>query len=191
VRLFVALDLPDAVHNKLSDLIAELRNECPDIRWVRPEGIHVTLKFIGHVDEDKAHEIQQALGKIHSDRPVTMEFRGMGFFPNERRPRVIWCGVHGSDNLAKLAADIDEALEVLEINREIRPYTPHLTLARIDPEKERRAQIEKLAAVAKRFAGTSFGSARETEFHLYESVTKPSGAEYKILQSFSFVKGPA
>lgn len=191
MRLFVALDLPDEVHQKLRGLIAELRNECPDIRWVHPEGIHVTLKFIGHVDEAKAHEIQQALGKIHSDRPVTMEFRGMGFFPNERRPRVAWCGVHGSDNLAKLATDMEAALEPLGIERETRPYTPHLTLARIDAEKVPRAQIEKLFATAKKFEDSSFGSERETEFQLYESVTKPSGAEYKMLQSFPFVKGSA
>ncbi|HWF40371.1 MAG TPA: RNA 2',3'-cyclic phosphodiesterase [Candidatus Acidoferrales bacterium] len=191
MRLFVALDLPEAAHHKLRDLIAELRNECPDIRWVRPEGIHVTLKFIGHVDEAKAHEIQEALGKIHSDRPVIMELHGIGFFPNERRPRVVWCGVHGSDNLAKLAGDMEALLEPLGIEREARPYTPHLTLARIDPEKVRRAQVEKVVATAKKFEVTSFGSARETQFHLYESVTKPSGAEYKILQSFSFVKGSA
>ncbi len=191
MRLFVALDLPDAVHQKLRDLIDELKRESPDVKWVNPEGIHVTLKFIGHVDDAKAGEIQQAVGKIHSDRPVTMEFRGMGFFPNERRPRVVWCGVHGSDNLPKLAGDIEEAVEALGIERETRPYTPHLTLARIDAEKVRRAQIGKLVATAKKFADTSFGSARGTEFHLYESVTKPSGAEYKILQSFSFVKGSA
>ena len=120
-----------------------------------------------------------------------MEFRGMGFFPNERRPRVVWCGVHGSDNLAKLARDMEARVEALGIERETRPYTPHLTLARIDAEKVPRAQIGKLVATAKKFEDSSFGSARGTEFHLYESVTKPSGAEYKILQSFPFVKGSA
>lgn len=191
MRLFVALDLPDAVHQKLRDLVDELKRESPDVKWVNPECIHVTLKFIGHVDEAKTHEIQQALGKIHSDRPVTMEFRGMGFFPNERRPRVVWCGVQGSDNMAKLAGDTEAVLEPLGIEREARPYTPHLTLARIDAETVRRAQVEKLVAAAKKFADTSFGSVRETKFHLYESVTKPSGAEYRMLQSFSFVKGSA
>ena len=191
MRLFVALDLPGAVRHKLHDLIAQLRNECPDIRWVRPEGIHVTLKFIGHVDEPKAHGIQQALGKIHSDRPVSVELRGMGFFPNGRRPRVVWCGVQGSANLVKLAEDMEAVLEPLGIDRETRPYTPHLTLARIDAEKVRPAQIQKLVSAAKKFEDSSFGSSRETEFHLYESVTKPSGAEYTILQSFPFVKGSA
>lgn len=189
MRLFVALDLPENVHQKLRGLIDELKRESLDIRWVNPEGIHVTLKFIGHVDEAKAHDIQQALGKIHSDHPVTMEFRGMGFFPNERRPRVAWCGVEGSENLSTLAGNIENAVEPLGIEREARDFKPHLTLARIDAEKVRRAQIEKLVMAAKKFESTSFGSARESEFHLYESVTKRSGAEYKILKSFSFVKG--
>ncbi len=107
MRLFVALDLPEEVRQELRDLIERLSKVCPDARWVRPEGIHITLKFIGHVDAAKADSIRQALEPIRSDRPVEMQFRGLGFFPNERRPRVAWCGVEGSSNLAKLAADIE------------------------------------------------------------------------------------
>jgi RNA 2',3'-cyclic 3'-phosphodiesterase len=191
VRLFVALDLPPEVHQELRELIEGLKKLCLDARWVRPEGIHITLKFIGHVDPAKAELICQALEPIRSDRPVEMQFHAMGFFPNERRPRVAWCGVEGSPNLAKLAADIDAAVEPLGIARESRAFTPHLTLARIDPEKVRHAQIEKLVEAAKKFESAAFGAAREIEFHLYESVTKPSGAEYKRLQSFPFLKGPA
>jgi RNA 2',3'-cyclic 3'-phosphodiesterase len=209
VRLFVALDLPpdvplvsavplvpdvpyaNDVRHKLTGLLVELKDQCPGVRWVRPENIHVTLKFIGHVDPAKVNNILHALETIHSDQPVEIEFRGMGFFPNDRRPRVVWCGVQGSPNLAKLAQDIEAALAPLGIERETRAYTPHLTLARIDPEKLSRAQLEKLLAAAKKFENTRFGEVREAEFRLYESVTKPSGAEYKILHSFSFVKGLA
>lgn len=191
MRLFVALDLPAEVRQELRNLIERLSKVCPDARWVRPEGIHITLKFIGHVDATKADSIRQALEPIRSDRPIEMKFRGLGFFPNGRRPRVAWCGAEGSSNLAKLAAEIEGAIEPLGIACETRPFTPHLTLSRIDPVKVRRAQIEKLVESAKKFASTAFGAARETEFHLYESVTKPSGAEYKRLQSFPFLKGPA
>ena len=191
MRLFVALDLPEPVHHELTNLIAELKDQCPDVRWVRPEGIHVTLKFIGHVDPAKLDDIRHALETAHSDQPVEMQFRGMGFFPNERRPRVVWCGVEGSPNLAKLAQDIEAALAPLGIERETRAYTPHLTLARIDVEKVRRTHLEKLVATTKKFENSSFGETHERQFHLYESVTKRSGAEYKILHSFSFVKGSA
>jgi RNA 2',3'-cyclic 3'-phosphodiesterase len=190
VRLFVALDLPAEVRRELQELIERLRKVCPEARWVRPEGIHITLKFIGQVDPAKAELIHRVLKAIRSGSPVEMRFRGMGFFPNERRPRVVWCGVEGSRNLPELAADIEAAVEPLGIAREARPFTPHLTLARIDAEKVRRAHIEKLVEAAKKFESTTVGSAGETEFHLYESVTKPSGAEYKRLQSFPFLKGP-
>jgi 2'-5' RNA ligase len=185
----VALDLPGAVRERLRDLIAQLKITCPDARWVQAESIHVTLKFIGHVDEAKADAIREKLRTIRCERPVEMELRGLGFFPNERQPRVAWAGVHGSANLPKLATDIEDGFAPLGIERETREYSPHLTLARIHPEKVKRTQIEKLVAAARKSEGENFGSAHETEFHLYESVTKPSGAEYRIIESYAFVKG--
>ena len=190
MRLFVALDLLQEVREQLGGLMERLRQLCAGARWVRPEGIHVTLKFIGHVESAQCEAICQALDPVHLDAPVQMQFRGLGFFPNERRPRVMWCGVEGSRNLSRLAADIEESLAPLGVERETRAYTPHLTLARIDPEKVRRAEIEKLVGAASDLAGAEFGSARESEFHLFESVTKPSGAEYKKLKSFAMVKRP-
>lgn len=190
MRLFVALDLAQEVREQLRGLMERLRSTCAGARWVRLEGIHVTLKFIGHVQSPQREAICRALEPVQSEVPVEMRFRGLGFFPNERRPRVMWCGVEASPNLVKLAADIDESLAPLGVERETRAYTPHLTLARIDPEKMRRAEIEKLAEAAREFAGAEFGSARETGFHLFESVTRPSGAEYKKLNSFAFVKRP-
>lgn len=83
MRLFVALDIPEAVRERLRDVMVDLRTACPEARWVRPEGIHVTLKFIGHVDSAKADAIREQLRTIRSERPVEMELRGMGFFPNE------------------------------------------------------------------------------------------------------------
>jgi 2'-5' RNA ligase len=189
VRLFVALDLPEEVHHRLRDLIARLTKHCPDARWVRPEGMHITLKFIGHVDPAKADAIRLALQPVHSHAPVEMQIRGMGFFPNERRPRVVWCGVDATPNLADLAAQVERSLQPLGIEPESRAFTPHLTLARINEEDVRRAEIEKLVEAAKRLETTSFGSARESEFYLYESITKPAGAEYKRLQVYPFVKG--
>lgn len=191
MRLFVALDLPEKMHKELRALIEQLNKQCPSARWVRPEGIHITLKFIGHVDAAKAESIREALAPIRSDQPAEMQFRGLGFFPNERRPRVAWCGVQASGNVAKLAADVETAVEPLGITRDSRAFVPHLTLARIDAENVRRAQIENLVKSARELDATTFGSARESEFHLYESLTKPSGAEYRRLQSFPFLKGPA
>src|SRR6185437_12270328 len=102
-------------------------------RWIRPENLHVTLKFIGHVDAGKLDAIRAALSEIHADGPVEMRFRGLGFFPNGKRPRVFWAGTEASPNLAPLAAEIEAGLEKAGIAAETREFAPHLTLARFDP----------------------------------------------------------
>ena len=199
MRLFVALDFPDDARRALGDLMARLKPLSPDARWVRREGMHVTLKFIGHAvqtgDTEKLDAVRTALAGVRSDRPVEMRFRGVGFFPNASRPRVIWCGVQASENLAPLAADIDKVLEPLGISKEDRAYVPHLTLARFKPERSgkrgrsNRGGGEALRSATAEMAERDFGSARETEFHLFESITKPGGSEYRKLESYSFVKG--
>jgi 2'-5' RNA ligase len=156
---------------------------------VRPEGIHVTLKFIGHTGEENLDSICAALAPIRSEQPVEMEFRGLGFFPHERRPRVLWCAVGASANLVRLAADVGRALEPLGFAGESREYVPHLTLARLEPEKISPAEFQKLERAAEGAAGSSFGSARESEFYLFESMLKPTGAEYSRVQAFPFAKG--
>ncbi len=93
MRLFVALDLSDAVRTAIAKFCETLRAEFPSARWVRSEGIHVTLKFIGEVEDDRVEKIENALSTVVSNVPVEMNFRGTGFFPNERRPRVFWIGI--------------------------------------------------------------------------------------------------
>ena len=129
MRLFVALEIPSGVRENLATLLASLRAITKEPRWVRAENLHITLKFLGEVDEDKLDAVRSALGKIRSEQPVTLEFRGLGFFPNEKHPRVFWAGIEASANLKTLAADIESALEKLR-PRENREFSPHLTLAR-------------------------------------------------------------
>ncbi|HXX45393.1 MAG TPA: RNA 2',3'-cyclic phosphodiesterase [Candidatus Acidoferrales bacterium] len=185
MRLFVALDFPDSIRDAIRDLIAKLKPLCKDARWVRPEGMHVTLKFIGHVDTEKLDPIITALAGVHSSAPVDMRFRGVGFFPTERRPRVFWCGIEASPNLGELAAGIEHALVPLGIEAEKREFRPHLTFARFESPKG----TARLLEAAKEFQSLDLGTTRETEFHLYESVLHRSGAEYTKRKSFTFVKG--
>jgi 2'-5' RNA ligase len=185
MRLFVAFDLPSAVRNALSTLIQRLKPECRAARWVRAESMHVTLKFLGETDPQKVPAIRAALAPIRSAQPVAMDFRVLGFFPNEFKPRVLWCGVQASPNLAELAAAVEQALEPLGFAREARTYSPHLTLARLQPGDA----LENLARAADALKSYDFGAARESEFHLFESVLKPSGAQYSKLAAFPFVEG--
>lgn len=184
MRLFVALELREDVRAAMRELIASLTAKAKNARWVRPEGMHITLKFIGHTDTSNLESIRTALSAVHSSQPVDMHFRGVGFFPNDKRPRVFWCGIEASPNLAQLASRIENVLEPLGIEREARDFAPHLTLARFNPP----GRADELVRAANELRSREFGFARETEFHLFESITKPSGAEYKKLASFPVVK---
>jgi RNA 2',3'-cyclic 3'-phosphodiesterase len=191
VRLFVALDFPDAVRQTLRELIARLQPGFGSAKWVRPEAMHITLKFVGEVDGEKLAPIRGALAPVHSTAPVEIHFRGLGFFPNERRPRVLWCGVEASPNLAELAEAVQRALVPLGIPAESRDFVPHLTLARFNSDDAPRKDLETLVRAAGELKSYDFGRTRETEFHLIESILKPVGAEYKRLETFSIVKGLA
>jgi 2'-5' RNA ligase len=187
MRLFVALEIPSTVRENLAALLKSLRAVSPQTRWVRPENLHVTLKFIGEVPSTKLAALRTGLRQVHSDQPVTLDFQGLGFFPNEKRPRVFWVGIGASPNLKTLAADIEKAAETLGIPREQRPFSPHLTVARFEPPR----LAENLRAAIQENAGRDFGSLGASQFHLIESKLKPSGAEYTTVESFSFAAAEA
>jgi RNA 2',3'-cyclic 3'-phosphodiesterase len=191
MRLFVALELPGEVRAAMADLIAQLKPMCRQASWSRPEGMHVTLKFLGHAiadsDAEKLAAARAELARVKCQVPVEMRYRGVGFFPSARRPQVFWCGIEASANLAPLAADIERALEPLGIPREPRTFVPHLTLARLKTSEG----VPALAGEAEKLAGREFGSSRETEFHLFESKLKPGGAEHHKIASFVFARSAA
>ena len=183
VRLFVALQIPDDVRNALNRFVEPLRSLAPRAKWVRAENLHVTLNFLGNTDPLKVNSIKNALSEIQSGQPVTLNFRGLGFFPNERRPRVFWVGIEASTNLAAVAARIDRAIHAVGFPSEDRPFAPHLTLARFDAP----TIPPRLVAAIDENAFRNFGSTVAHDFHLIESKLRSTGAEYTSLQSFQFV----
>ncbi len=184
MRLFVALELSDAVRAAVLNLVDLLQRARADARWMRPEGMHLTLKFIGEVPEEELAPIRQALSTVRSAKPVAMEFRGLGYFPNDRRPRVLWVGSEASENLAELAAQMEAALEPLGIARENRPFVPHLTLGRFKSSQRLEHLQKEIAALP----STEFGQVETGEFLLFQSKLSPKGAEYTKLERFDFVR---
>jgi RNA 2',3'-cyclic 3'-phosphodiesterase len=194
VRLFVALEIPPAVRENFAALIEKLHaiasqggDKRP--RWVRPENLHVTLKFIGQLPEGKLGDMHNALASVgnalataRSASAVEMNFRGLGFFPSDKRPRVFWAGLEASPNLPALAREVDRATATQGVAQETREFTPHLTLARFEPP----GLNETLRAAIQKNADLDFGSFQTAEFHLIESKTKPSVAEYTRLATFRF-----
>jgi 2'-5' RNA ligase len=187
VRVFVALDVPEPVRASLAELSERLKKVCPNARWVRLEGIHITLKFIGEVPPEKLEQIRHALGELPSLGPITVRFAGLGFFPGARRPRVFWAGVQADPKLTELAAAIEMKLEPLGIAPEKRAFHPHLTLARF----ESRQRTQALSEAVEGLGAPDFGDDTFKEFHLYQSVLKRSGAEYTRLVTYPFSREPA
>jgi RNA 2',3'-cyclic 3'-phosphodiesterase len=187
MRLFVALDIPDAVRDALTTIIRPLRELCPSARWVRIEGAHLTLKFIGETPPERAEEIRSALHKAPMPGPIELQFAGLGFFPSSRRPRVLWAGVIAGTELRELAASIEAQLEPLGIPRDALDFSPHITLARFDSPKG----LDPLRAIVKKLTAPEFGRTSARQFHLYKSVLKRRGAEYTRLASYDIVGEPA
>jgi 2'-5' RNA ligase len=183
VRLFLAIEIPGEIRDALVAFVNQLKKIAPKAKWVRRENLHVTLKFLGSTDAEKLEQIETVLRGIRSAEPVALEFRGLGFFPNEKRARVFWAGMESSANLRPLAGDIDRAVHQLGFPLEERPFTPHLTLARFDPP----GLPPNLGAAVRQHSSRHFGSLSTLEFRLIESELKPTGAEYTTLQSFPFV----
>jgi RNA 2',3'-cyclic 3'-phosphodiesterase len=184
MRLFVALDLPGEVCDALERAVAELKIHAPEARWSNRESFHLTLKFLGNADDTLLPQITAALAQIHSAQAVSLALRGVGFFPDEKQPRVMFCGVEASPNLPELAATIESHLEPLGFAREARNYVPHITLARLGSTRG----ISKLVAAAEPLKSYHFGAASLREFHLYQSVLQPQGSVYKKLATFPFIK---
>jgi len=182
MRLFVAIDIPEEVRSAIGALASKLQIACRKARWTRIEGLHVTLKFIGETSAEKTEMIKAALAAIPARTPFSMNFRGLGFFPNERRPRVLWAGIEANSDLSSLAAAVETALEPLGIPHEERPFSPHLTLARFDTPRG----LHALHAAIEKAGTVEFGSTTAKEFHLYQSVLKRGGAEYTRLATFPF-----
>jgi RNA 2',3'-cyclic 3'-phosphodiesterase len=180
MRAFIAIDLPDALHAALAKAQQDFCGACHDARWTRPDGIHLTLKFLGEISDAQTKQVVEALAAIGPFLPLTVEVTGFGFFPQATRPRVFWAGVAAPPALVEFARRIETSMEKIGFAREDRPYSPHLTLARFQVP---RPQPALEAAVAGQGA-ISLGKFEASEFFLFESKLSPQGAQYRKVMRF-------
>ncbi len=197
MRIFIGIDLDEEIRGKIARFLEGVSGFASDARWVRPESLHITLKFIGEQKPEQVEAITQNLRGVESP-PFEIRFAGYGFFPTAKASRVFWIGIHAGPQLAKLATDIDYVTAQLGIPREERMFSPHLTLARGggrsgDP-KWRKGDgpnsifgvlQKRLAAMGEPDSGTlSFGSMTADKFILYQSQLSPAGSKYTKLERF-------
>jgi 2'-5' RNA ligase len=178
MRLFTGLDLPAEVAVNLEDLLRRLRPTAR-IHWSPPANLHITTKFIGAWPEHRLEELKSTLAAMPGRPFLGVRIHTLGFFPNARAPRTFWCGID-APGLASLAADIDQATTSLGIVRESRPFSPHLTLARIKDRVNLDAMNHAIAALP----STEFGNFEAGSFFLYLSELRPSGSVYTKLAEF-------
>ena len=179
VRIFIAVDLSAEVKAQIAGLIAGLSPLSPAVRWVRPEGLHLTLKFLGEIPEARLPEIFASLEKALAGRP-SFRFRlaGTGGFPSLRRPRVLWIGLReGREPLQELSGLVEKALVPCGFPPEKRPFSPHLTIGRVKSP-------HGIQAVLERLPGNDFTSApiAAEAVKVMKSRLKPTGAEYSALK---------
>jgi 2'-5' RNA ligase len=194
MRIFIGIDLDAEVRVRIERFLEGVEGFAPDARWVRPESLHITLKFIGEQTPEQVEAITDRLRRVES-RAFEIRAGGYGFFPTAKAPRVFWIGIHTGPQLAELAENIDIATAELGIPREDRPYSPHLTLARTgagrrsgSPEWRRGdGPNATFAVLEKRLAAMGeldFGAMTAHEFILYQSHLSPKGSKYSKLQRF-------
>ena len=167
MRLFVAIDIPDAVGAAL-DAFQGLLRPTAKLSWSDVTNLHITTKFIGEWPADRIADVTLALGTVPMAGPIEISVKGIGWFPNQRRPRVFWAGVEGGEPLRALARDTEQSLAALGVPAEGRPYSAHLTLARIRETVPLEALQEKLRMLPAG-CGFDFGVFRATRFFLYLS----------------------
>lgn len=191
MRVFVALDIDNAVRARLEQFLDGVRGFAPDARWVLPASLHVTLKFIGEKPSETVDGIKRALSGIQASA-IEISFRGYGFFPTSNAPRVFWIGIAAGPELAALATSVDETTAALGVPKEAHAFSPHLTLARRGssgaphglktdgPNPVFQLLQKRLAAMP----ALDFGTITAREFYLYQSQLMRDGARYTKIARF-------
>jgi RNA 2',3'-cyclic 3'-phosphodiesterase len=180
MRTFIAIPLPDECRTMLERMQQNLRSYGADVRWVAVPSIHLTLKFLGEVDPDIIPSLSESLeNDTHSQRSFSLQLHGLGCFPNQKNPRVIWCGIDGETaKLSQLQQQVEITCARFGFAPENRGFQPHLTLGRVNGKRN----LQPLLECIKMNLESSFTVDR---FNIYQSTLKPQGAVYSILKAIA------
>lgn len=185
VRLFVACEVPDETRQAITEVIEVLRARSGTaVRWIRPEGIHVTLKFLGEVPVKQLPAIKLAVQEaVLVSSPFELEFSNIGTFGGREGLRIMWVGIAGDVlRLEKLVRDVNAALGVVGFQAERRPFRPHLTLGRVRDEIPTRQRAEIEVAVGK--MEVTPATWRTNQVSLMRSRLTTTGAQYEVIATF-------
>ena len=186
MRCFIAVGISDAVREALAGIAGRLKPLIAGARWVPPESMHMTLRFLGEIDDETAGKVRDALAAVPG-APFQARFSGLGAFPSEERAAVLWAGVAGgSGELVSLAARVTEVTKGFGVKSDEKPFIPHLTLARIRPP----AGLERLE-VFRELKETGIGMSEVGGFLLMRSILRPGGPVYETIGEYGLGGGRA
>ncbi len=178
IRSFVSIDIEDdAILSRVESIMSSLSSIGGDLKPVERGNIHLTFKFLGYVSPAKLAEVKSALSHV-TFQPFSLEIKGAGAFPNLRRMNVIWIGIgEGWTNAEKIFEQTEKLLHEVGFSRETRPFSPHITIARVRSPRKR----DEIAAFLGHLADESLGSFNVDHVQLKQSVLSPSGPTYSTL----------
>lgn len=187
MRTFIAVDFPTEMLEKIGEISAFFKQKTPGnaLKWVETGNLHLTLKFIGEINENKLDQVKQALShSLKGQVAFEVQVSGLGMYPSKIAPRVIWLGITGGEPLVKIHNFLDKNLAALDIKPEGRPLSPHLTIARTRRNVDK-ATAQKIGEALAQFKVESLGTITIDRVHLYQSILTPSGPNYTVLHSVS------
>ena len=182
MRAFFAIELPGTVKAPLVSIRDRLRRSGAKASWVHPDNMHLTLRFLGDVTQESADQITEILrASLQACAPITLAVRGVGAFPNLKRPSVVWAGLEVlSGDLVTMQSLIEDVSRTIGLPKEEKAFHPHVTLGRIKDSRQLGSLLEDIAAM-KDFDGGDFTAVHVS---LFSSELTPSGPVYRLLQEF-------
>lgn len=187
MRTFIAIELPPDVKNALAVLQNELKTSAADVKWVEPENIHLTLKFLGERDEKKVKEFMRILDEIcPEENAFCASLSCVGAFPDLHSARVIWAGVdEGAARIAEIARELEEAIAKIGIPKDDRPFSSHITLGRTRSASNRDRLAEKIKNIGIDYFGRKEFKFKLHNVTLFKSTLTPRGPHYEALKTAS------
>lgn len=187
LRAFIAVEIPPDIQGLIADQSAALKNRLPKavIRWVAPNNVHLTIKFLGDVTSTALEQVAETL-KVEAARhePFSMSVRGLGAFPSARRPHVIWIGLEAPSTLEALVHGVEAAMARLGFPAEQRPFSPHLTIGRV-AQNVSATDTQRLQSALESTRVGQLGKLRVEAVHIFKSDLRPGGAVYTHLYALA------
>ncbi len=187
LRLFIAIEIPPEIKSQIAKVISQLQSAEADIRWGRPEKLHITLKFLGETREEVLPQIVLLLeGVAGNTSPFTIRYSGLGCFPTMHEPRVVWVGVDDiADRLRPLVASIEAEMTSIGLEKEVKEFHPHVTIGRMKNRKNISTLLRTMQSITLESQPTSI-----TEIVLIKSELKPNGSVYGLVKAFELTGIP-